>query len=665
MELNELLGTILGAMNEILIAGTVIIALSLLLYNLTRNLRNRVARSSAVVLGCVVFTYICEAFIALNPTLEVEETALRMMWIGIAFVPSSLFHLSDALLATTGLPSRGRRRRIVRILYAISSIFLVTALFTDLMIIPEVEGSFVSLRAGSLFWIFLLFFIVICVVTVNNVNRARTRALSRSTQRRLAYLQASILTPAFGIFPYSLILNPGQESTLLVSILVNIANVVVIFMLIFLSYPLSFFGSDKPDRVVKVELLRFLLRGPGTGLLALGIIISTDQATRILGLRGEDFTPFAVVAAVLFWQWTIALALPWLERKLVYNEEDDEQFTRLQDLSDRMLSRNDLLQLVEATLEALCDYLRINVAFVISSSGSELSVVRAVGKLHFDEAALGEPTDKAREWIHEIWDTVNKDIPDHDVQTEDLSPDEHPQRHTQFIEAQDYVLTPVYTTRQINGSAQIIGVIGLKTTYEHIQSIADEELDLLQNFIQRIQQTLDDLILQIEIFAALEGLLPQISMTRSRAGALEFRPGHQHSLLPNLPPRDEIYEQVRAALKQYWGGPGITRSRLYELNIVQERMTETETPVHALRSVLEEAIEKQRPEGERTMLGVEWTVYNILDLRYIEGKKVREVTKRLSMSDADFYRKQRMAIEAVVDTLIEMEVAQQPDSDHV
>lgn len=663
MELNELLGTVLGAVNEILIAGTVVIALSLLLYNLTRNLRNRVARSSAVVLGCVVFTYICEAFVALDPTLEVEETALRLMWFGIAFVPSSLFHLSDALLATTGLPSRGRRRRIVRILYGISSVFLVTALITDLMIIPIIGDNFVSLRSGPLFWVFLVFFVTICVVTVINVNRARTRALSRSTQRRLAYLQASILTPAFGIFPYSLVLNPGQESTLLVSILVNIANVVVIFMLIFLSYPLSFFGSDKPDRVVKVELLRFLLRGPGTGLLALGIIISTDQATRILGLRGEDFTPFAVVAAVLFWQWTIALTLPYLERKLVYNEEDDEQFARLQDLSDRMLSRNDLLQLVEATLEALCDYLRINVAFVISSSGSDLSVVRAVGKLPFDEAELQEPTDEARVWINEIWALINNNPPESDDQADSPS-DEHPPPDPQFIEGQEFVLSPVYSTRQINGSPQMIGVVGLKTTYQHIQSLAEEEFDILQNFMQRIQQTLDDLILQTEVFAALEGLLPQISMTRTRAGALEFRPGHQHDIMPNLPPRDEIYEQVRAALKQYWGGPGISRSRLYELNIVQQRMTETETPVHALRSVLEEAIEKQRPEGERTMLGVEWTIYNILDLRYIEGKKVREVTKRLSMSDADFYRKQRMAIEAVVDTLIEMEATNTPGNDH-
>src|SRR5690606_24494637 len=127
------------------------------------------------------------------------------------------------------------------------------------------------------------------------------------------YLQVAMLTPAFGVFPYSVLLGPGQEFTLLAQVLVSISNVVVIFMLLFLAYPLSFFGSAVPDRVVKTELLRFILRGPATAVLALIVIVYTFPATRVLGLPGQVFMPFAVVGVVLMWQWLIALSLPLLE----------------------------------------------------------------------------------------------------------------------------------------------------------------------------------------------------------------------------------------------------------------------------------------------------------------------------------------------------------------
>jgi histidinol phosphatase-like PHP family hydrolase len=39
----------------------------------------------------------------------------------------------------------------------------------------------------------------------------------------------------------------------------------------------------------------------------------------------------------------------------------------------------------------------------------------------------------------------------------------------------------------------------------------------------------------------------------------------------------------------------------------------------------------------------------------MEGRKVREVAMRLSMSEADLYRKQRVAIDAVANAIIEIE----------
>jgi hypothetical protein len=45
-------------------------------------------------------------------------------------------------------------------------------------------------------------------------------------------------------------------------------------------------------------------------------------------------------------------------------------------------------------------------------------------------------------------------------------------------------------------------------------------------------------------------------------------------------------------------------------------------------------------------------------MRFIRGEKVKDVGLKLAMSEADLYRKQRVAIEAVADTLMEMERAQ-------
>ena len=65
-------------------------------------------------------------------------------------------------------------------------------------------------------------------------------------------------------------------------------------------------------------------------------------------------------------------------------------------------------------------------------------------------------------------------------------------------------------------------------------------------------------------------------------------------------------------------------------------------------------IERVRPEGDRRFTA-EWILYNILELKFLEGRKVREVAMRLSVSEADLYRKQRVAIEAVASAIVEME----------
>ena len=176
---------------------------------------------------------------------------------------------------------------------------------------------------------------------------------------------------------------------------------------------------------------------------------------------------------------------------------------------------------------------------------------------------------------------------------------------------------------------------------------------------QRAARALSDLCLQEEIFAVVEGLLPQLALTGAHAAAAGYplrREGAGEVDSSLLPERAQVIAQVRAALRHYWGGRGLYQSALQELSIVRARLTRSEyNPARALRDVLEAAIERQRPSGERQLNAPEWTLYNILVLRFIERRKVREVARQLALSEPDLYRKQRLAIEIVADTLISME----------
>ncbi|MCB0053990.1 MAG: hypothetical protein KDE24_31085, partial [Caldilinea sp.] len=78
-------------------------------------------------------------------------------------------------------------------------------------------------------------------------------------------------------------------------------------------------------------------------------------------------------------------------------------------------------------------------------------------------------------------------------------------------------------------------------------------------------------------------------------------------------------------------------------------------PTRALRLVLGQALERLRPEGKQNFTAPEWLLYNILEMRFVQGRKVREIADRLAISESDLYRKQRVAIGQLARVLSEME----------
>ena len=70
---------------------------------------------------------------------------------------------------------------------------------------------------------------------------------------------------------------------------------------------------------------------------------------------------------------------------------------------------------------------------------------------------------------------------------------------------------------------------------------------------------------------------------------------------------------------------------------------------------MRQALDRLKPEGKPNLSAPEWMLYNILDMRFIQGRKVREIADRLAMSESDLYRKQRVAIDQLARVLSEME----------
>jgi hypothetical protein len=100
----------------------------------------------------------------------------------------------------------------------------------------------------------------------------------------------------------------------------------------------------------------------------------------------------------------------------------------------------------------------------------------------------------------------------------------------------------------------------------------------------------------------------------------------------------------------------LTRSPLLDLHLVAAARARYEgDAVRALRSVLQDAIESLRPSGEQSMTAPEWTLYNILNLKFLQGHRMSEIANRLAVSESDLYRKQRAAIDEVARTLVHME----------
>lgn len=621
----------LQTINNILTAGIAITAFSLFMYALSFNLRDRVARSFAIILLCVVVVFTTEALQNKSVPDWGIELLLRLQWIGIIFLPPSYLHLSDAVLVTAGRPSRGRRRIAVRLMYVVSVVFLVLLAMGYLVgaLVPDGKPA-PHLQRTVLTNLFTLYYIGIMAWAGYNFARAFSRMLTRSGRRRMLYLMAGATAPALGSYPY-LLFGSGIASQypLLFWSAALVINLLVAVLVIVMAYAVAFFGVSWPDRVVKSRLFKWLLRGPVTASLALTMMTLVRRAGVFFG--GEPysgFVPLAVVVTVLFFEHAITLFTPIWERFLFFGRDRGE-LQLLQNIEERLLTRGDLQQFLETVLAAVRDHLQSPCAFVAALDGDELSLNVVAGN-----RALLE-----NENLEEALQTLDR---------------KNGNGRHEYLWGNFWILP--LRQRKMNGDRDeippLLGLLGIARKTD--RPMDREQRDALWLLADRAALALEDRQLQQRVFRSLEDLQPQIDMLQRIRAAGRY--DSRASLLTEpLPEESDLADWVKDALTHYWGGPKLTNSPLMKLRIVQSLADEYEgNAANALRALLRKAVDQVKPEGDRRFTS-EWILYNILEMKFIEGRKVREVAGRLAMSEADLYRKQRVAVEAVARAILEME----------
>ncbi len=309
---------------------------------------------------------------------------------------------------------------------------------------------------------------------------------------------------------------------------------------------------------------------------------------------------------------------------------DRGELVRIQRLSERLLTTTDLQQFLENILSAICDLLRVPAAFVVASTPRGPHIEAVVGAV--ERAPMRESLEAS----------LSGEGPRGAL-------DDAPRVTL------GYWVWPVHS-RQANGGS-VLGALAV-TARSDRPDLSPEETAGVAALIGQAAKALEDRRLQQEVFAAVDNIMPELEALQRQRSAIRYVDSS------TLPPPDDLFSSpefttwVRDALSHYWGGPKLTGSPLMHLKIVRQALEENEgSPAKSLRAVLLQAMDRLKPDGDRKMTAAEWLLFNILELKFVQGQRVREIAMRLAVSESDLYRKQRVAIEAVAAALADMERA--------
>ena len=660
----------MGFMNALISSVVVILAFSLLAYTLTYNFRHPVARRFAFLLGLVMVTYASEVALTWVISAHSATLWLRFQWLGIALLPWAYYSFSYSILRTTNYHTD--RRRLVNI--GIVIVALVCALMaffsTNLVGSVEFDPLFSYLQPGILFWPFAAFFAFVVILSHSNIWKARQRCLTAESRQRMTYLLVASAAPGIGAFPYLIALGKSSAGLMSPEWILGLAivgNGAVGSMLVILSYSVAFFGVFTPDRVVRYRLIRYFARGPVVAILVILAVQTLPTVEHVLGLP-RNIVLFSVITGVIVAAQIVLSITRALTDRLVYGE-DHQEIAWLRELDRRLLTTSDLRQFLENHLTMLCEMLRVPSAFVAAAIGTELILEAMVGPEGTRQEILED-----RDWsdaLSEALVQVRRSGANSRVgSAQDFDGQDNPSVNggavLQTAEAMQptqyggYWLWPVLEPPGEREGELVLGMLGVRARTD-APTISQEELALLGQQMERVGMALMDRKLQMQVMVALRRIIPGIDRIQQMRGIVPYVSENTEvppaELLEPSPIHNPEFESwVKDALSHYWGGPKLTRSPLMQLRVVDRVIEEADgNPGKALRLVLGRAIQNLRPGGRQDLSTPEWLLYNILEMRFIQGRKVRDIASRLAISESDLYRKQRVAIGQVAKVLTDME----------
>ena len=611
--------------SDVLTAGLAVMTFSLFLYSLTFKIRDTLTNIFTAILLCLILVFGADAFGSVITEKNTLLGIIKVHWVGLIFLPTLYFQFSDALLALTGKPSKGKRR-LVGILMIISSSVLVFLLLSD-----QLLGELIVDQAPAPFFYrtpamnaYIIFFFVTIALSIYNFFRAIQRTNSPTSKRRMVYLVAGALGLLVGLFPYLTFESSLRVfSSLSFWILSSILYLASWFSVFIMSYAISFFSFSIPDREIKKRLFHWIFRGPLTASVALGLTTLIRRAGIMFGKDYAMLEILAMVASIVLLEHLCTLFFPKME-KILFRGKDLEELENVRRLEERLFTKNDLWQFSEIILANICDRIRLTDAVLFLKFNGDYEQIVAIGDVN---------------GIRQTVEDAKNDIP---VDFEEKM----------IVQWKGLRLIPISALSAEKEPSVNLGFIAAEGANRW--ELDQEQIIALTVSLNRLRTAIVDYKAQQQMLVGLDVMAPEMDEMQNMLAVGRFS---DMDAAVDLQDFDLINKLTKDALSHLWGGPKLTGNSLLQLAIIQERSNESgDTLTKTLRMILQSIIESLKPEGERQYTN-EWLLYNILDLKYNENMKMRDIAKRLALSEADLYRKQRIAIELVAKKIIEMETS--------
>ena len=537
------LETLLKAVSDILTAGVAIISFSLFIYAVTFKLHDKVTLSFTFLMLCIVVIFGADAFITVTQDAGSLRFLLKVHWLGIVLLPTAYFRFSDGLLSMTGKPSRGRRSLIGNLCIMISLAF-AALLFTNLLVgVVIMDRPPAPYLERTIFNdLFSAFFFITMFLSWYNYIRAYHRTVTSTSRRRMLYLIISAVGPALGSFPY-LLYGSGfaAQMPLVFWLLSIISNATVFITLITMTYAVSFFGFPWTDRVIKSRLFRWVMRGPTTASLTLGVTTIINRLGKLFQVDVSALIVLAMVAVIVLFEYSITLFANVWERFL-FSKNDREELEQIRSLEDKLLTSNDVRQFTDLILATICDLLQVQGAhlFVINGNGNGMDVL--AGKLSQNY------TDQKGEFLNLAAGFEDRE--------EVIVPDNN-----------GCSILPLFFVPN-DGSPELMGVI-LVEDFDDSRMDSEKQTSA-RKLTSRLALALHDRKVQENLFVSLEMLTPQVSIIQDLLATSRF---NQEKIYDESPITDtqEVDKWVKDALDHLWGGPKLSQNMLLRLRLIEEK----------------------------------------------------------------------------------------------